>query len=199
MALDLVTPPANEIISTADAKHHLRVDISDDDGYIDGLVTAVRMYLERICWSAFITQTYDLYLDDWPAASVIHLPRAPLQSVSSITYTDDDGNESTFASVDYIVDTVSKPARIVLADSATWPTGTLRNANAIVIRFVAGYGDNAEDVPAPIIHAAKLLLTDYYENREQSIVMQGATVNQLPWGVPALLRPYRFDDMRVRI
>ena len=66
MGLVIATAPAAEPISTADAKLHLRVDITDDNDLIDALVKVAREHVEIITRRALITQTWDYYLDDFP-------------------------------------------------------------------------------------------------------------------------------------
>ena len=176
--LDLATAATKEPGSLADVKAHLRVDITDDDAYIAGLEEAVRTNLERQYTTAFVTQTWDWYLDGFPG-SEFRLPLWPAQSVTSIKYTDEDDNESTYSSANYLVDTIGKPARVTLKTSASWPSDTLKESNAVVVRFVAGYGDNAADVPAPVRQAIKLLVGDLYENREDLLIAQGVTVARL--------------------
>jgi uncharacterized phiE125 gp8 family phage protein len=170
--LNLVTAATKEPVSLADAKGHLRVDITDEDTYIAGLVTAVRENLERMYTTAFITQTWDWYLDAFPA-SEFYLPIWPIQSVTSIKYTDEDDNESTYSSANYRVDTIGKPGRVTLKSTASWPSDTLKESNAVVVRFVAGYGDNAADAPGPVKQAIKLLVGDLYENREEKVIAAG--------------------------
>ena len=174
--LSLVTAPALEPVSTVVAKGHLRVDITDDDSYIAGLVAAVRTNLEKQFDTAFVTQTWELYLDNWPGGDEIPIPLWPLQSVTTVKYTDEDGNESTYSSDDYLVDAVSRPGRLKLKSSASWPSVTLQELNAVVVRFVAGYGDAASDVPEPIRQAILVQVGELYENREDLLIAQGVTV-----------------------
>lgn len=176
--LNLNTGPTIEPVSLADMKHHLRVDITDDDAYISGLITAVRTNLERQYDTAFINQTWDWYLDDFPA-SEFRLPLFPLSSVTSIKYTDEDDSESTFSSDNYVVDNYSRPGRVTLKSTASWPSVTLKESNAVKVTFVAGYGATESSVPEPIRQAIKLLTADLYENRESLLVAQGVTVMRL--------------------
>ncbi len=189
MALVLVTPPAVEPISTADAKAHLRVDITADDAYIDTLVKVARRQAERITRHALITQTWDLLLDAFPADDVLEIPLPPLQSVTYVQYTDDDGNTSTFDSSNYIVDTESVPGRISLKSGYTWPSTTLQAIAGVRVRFVAGFGDAASDVPEDIIHAMKLMVGHWYENREN--VAMGTVPREMPQAAEWLLINYR--------
>ena len=58
-----------------------------------------------------------------------------------------------FSATNYYVDTISEQARVVLKKGVSWPTvAETRNANAYVVRYVAGYG-GASDVPPPIVQA----------------------------------------------
>lgn len=190
MAISVVTPAAMEPVSLAEAKLHMRVDSSDDDAYILGLIATARRWVESFRNQALVTQTLDWYLDSWPASGQFDVPRPPLQSVTSITLYDTANAASTVSSAVYFVDTVSQPGRISLAYGQSWPTTTLRDRNAIKIRFVAGYG-SAESVPNEVRQAILLIAGDLYENRENTLIGQGLTVQQIPFAARALLWPER--------
>lgn len=68
MALRLNTGPAEEPVSRAVAKAHLREDQVDaaNDTLIDSMITAARVHAENVCRRAFVTQQWDLYLDAFP-------------------------------------------------------------------------------------------------------------------------------------
>ncbi len=182
----LSTPPALEPVSLAEAKTHCRIDGSDDDDYLAGLITAARVYLEEVMRRAFLTQTWRASLDAWPDDSEITLPRAPLQSVISIVYKDSSGAQTTLAETDdYLVDTDSEPGRIVPAVNKNWPETALYPINPIQITYIAGYGDAPENVPATIRQAIRLLVGHWYENREAT--MSGATAREIPLAVDSLI------------
>ena len=132
-----VTAPTAEPFHVDQAKQHLRIDHTEEDVYVAGLVAAVRSECEAWRNECLVSQTLDLRLDDWPDDDII-IPRHPLASVSSITYVDTNGDTQTLATTVYTVDTYSRPGRIALAYQQTWPT--VRSViNAITVRFVAGY------------------------------------------------------------
>ncbi|MGB9845891.1 MAG: head-tail connector protein [Desulfotomaculales bacterium] len=137
--LVLITPPATEPVSLAEAKQHLRVDITDDDNLITALITAAREYCEGFQNRAYITQTWQLWLDAWPEGSEIRIPRPPLQSVSDIKYYGTDDTEYIFDAANYFVDAKSEPGRVVLKYGKSWPTIMLRPTNGICVTFIAGY------------------------------------------------------------
>ena len=186
MALTLVTAPLIEPVTLAEAKDHLRVSIADDDDYITGLIAAARRFVENDLGRALITQTWDLFLSEFPTVDEIEIPHPPLQSVTSLKYKNSAGTETTWAASNYIVDTNSEPGRIVLTYSNSWPTDTLYPANPITIRFVAGYGDDRSDVDSGPLHATKLLISAWYENREP--VLSGSVITkEIPLAYESLI------------
>lgn len=197
MALRLITAPAVEPVTLTEAKLHLRVDHTDDDLLIAGLITAAREYCETWTARAFVQQTWELVIDEFPSEpdSGIVLPKPPLQSVTSVVYDDTGGIEQTVGTIDYEVDTASEPGWVVPSLSG-WPS-TFEGINAVRIRFVAGYApgtnspiDYAANVPASIKAAIKLHLGQLYENREDMIVGTVAYI-QPSGGLKSLLRQHR--------
>ena len=184
MALTIVTPPAVEPVTLAEAKLHLRVDLDDDDAYITGLIIAARDYAETVTNRALVTQTWDLVLDGFPSENHIDVPMPRLQSVTHVKYYDTAGTDYTFAAASYIVDTDTEPGRVVLSYGESWPSTTLQPANGVKVRFVAGYG-LAVAVPEEIKVAIKLILANMYENREPVVV--GTIASKLPMAVDSLL------------
>lgn len=184
MALVLVQAPSVEPITLTEAKLHLRVDVADDDAFILSLITAARQWCEGFQCRAYITQTWQLWLDNWPEGGEIRIPKPPLQSVSSIKYYGADGAEYVMPSADYLVDTKSEPGRVVLGYGKSWPSITLRPVGAIVIEFVAGYG-TASSVPEKVKQAIKLLVGHWYAYRET--VLTGSISKELEFTVSALL------------
>lgn len=189
IALDIVTQPAVEPLSTTDAKAHLRVDSSTEDTLIASYVTAARSYYEQAVWRALVTQTWAMRLEQWPDGECMVLPKPPLQSVTSIVYTDSDGTAHTMPTSDYTV-YAQDPGRIWLAYNASWPSATLRPGPSIVITFVAGYGV-AADVQEIDKQAIRLLLGHFYENRESVIAVPGISLAQLPMAVQSIVHMRR--------
>lgn len=190
MAIELVTPPATEPVSTADIKTHLRIDHSDEDSYLATLGSVARRHVEQITWRALITQTWRMSLREFPCSdSPIVVPRAPLQSVTSISYTDDAGGSQTWDAADYDVDTVVTPGTIEPGWGESYPS-TREEPGAVLVTYVAGFGDSASDVPADLVHAIKILVADMYCRRESQIAPGMTTVD-------ALLSAWMVRDQRL--
>jgi len=181
-ALQQTAAPTVEPVSLVEAKDHLRVDVTDDDAVVQNKLMAARDYVERWTGLSLCQQTWKLYLDrfppadrweSWPwraAPNTVLLPRWPIQSITSIQWTDLNGNVTTISSSDYLVDVVSRPARIVPATGKSWPsTPALAAQNGVVVTFVAGAA-NPGTIPPSLVQATLLILGDYYENREATVV-----------------------------
>ncbi len=188
--LKLYTAPAEEPVDLDEVKAQLRIDGTTEDAYLDRLRIAARKYMEgTVLNRALITQTWDYYLQGWPGKNYIEIPLPPLVSITSIKYTDYLNVESTFANTEYIVDTVAEPGRVYLKWDKSWPSVSLQVVNAIVIRFVAGYGAAAA-VPENIKQAILLQIGALYENREDE-VLANVQKMQLAFGADELVNSDR--------
>lgn len=187
MSLKLITAPTAEPITLEQAKAHLRVEISDDDALISALIAAAREAAEAKTQRSLMMQTWELALPKFPCGpdNGIRLLKAPLSGLVSITYVDADGDTQIMAEADYQLDEHSEPARLTPAYGKAWPA-TRDQANAVVIRYEAGYPD-AATVPAQIKTWMLLRIGMLYENRES---VSGVTLNELPY-VDTLLEPYK--------
>ena len=184
-ALTQVTAPAKEPLAHDKVKFHLRVEDGEHDDMIDLQIVAARREAETFMGRSLITQTWDMDLDRFPV-SIIDVPKPRLQSVENIKHVDTNGVLRTLDASGYRVDAKREPGRITPAYGATWPA-TLAVMNATV-RFKAGYGDEAETVPADIRQALLLIVGRFYAHRED--VRDGMPATKLPLDAQHLLRPY---------
>lgn len=171
----VTTGPTSEPIEVAEAKTWLKVDTSADDSLITSLIAATREHIESTTGLALFTQTIQEKLDGWPyyddvtnPFQVFHLLRYPVQSISSITYTDSDGSSQTLNSSIYTLDNTSGNfARVGLDKDQSWPS-IANQAGSITVNYVAGWDDVA-DIPGDLIIALKLMLTYFYERRGDGV------------------------------
>lgn len=175
----LVTAPVNPVLTTAEVKAHLRIDGSDEDTYLDNLRDAAVAWVEQYLDRQLITQTWDVFLDEFDGA--IEIARLyPVQAVGSVKYRDAADVEQTVASSSYYVDALAYP--VMIKPVSTWP-GTHEKPNAVTVRLTVGYGDSAADVPEAIRQAVLLAVGWLDAKREDA--------GEPPPAIEYLLGPYR--------
>jgi uncharacterized phiE125 gp8 family phage protein len=157
----LITPPAEEPVTLQEVRAHLRLE-SGEDEYLTGLITAARRYCEAFQGRVYISQTLDLYRNNFPCGC-IKVPFPPLQEITFIKYRDSADVLQTLDLSEYVVDAFSEPGLIRCAYGKSWPS-TYPEINSVQIRFKAGYGTTA-DVPQEIKQAILLKIADLYEHR----------------------------------
>jgi len=157
---------------------HDAVTTSEDD-YLTNLIQVARQHLEKWSMRAFMAQTWDYYLDDWPADDPFEVPLPPLSTVSTITYENSEATVATVATTVYIVDKKRKPGRIALKHGQIWPSFTPQSVNAIKVRFIAGAA-SAGDVSIDYKQAIMMLCGHLYENREQTVER---ALSEIPLGI----------------
>ena len=184
MSSILLTGPAVEPLSLADAKAYLRVAHDDDDDVIGVLIASARGHIEARTRRALITQTWRIVRDAWPADGRIAVTPAPLQEIAQARVFDIDGAAQVLDLQAFVLDTAAAPAIVSFAPWAMPAPG--RAVAGIEIDVVVGYGDAAADVPEPLILAIRMLLAHWYEHR--GVIGANAA---LPAGVPELIAPYR--------
>jgi uncharacterized phiE125 gp8 family phage protein len=158
-----VSGPAVEPITLAEMKAYLRVDEDDaaQDGLISGLIKAARLTIEAASRRILIEQSWRVVLDRWPRDRVVLLPLAPLIAVDAIRIADASGSATDLPGDAFEADALSDPPRIVVTDAPE--PGKSRNGISVELR--AGFGTNAEAVPATLKLAIRILVAHWFENR----------------------------------
>lgn len=186
MTVLLITPPALEPVSLAEAKAHLRLTGTDDDDFVSALIVAARLQVETAIRRVLVDQTWRIYRDDWPRDGLVELPVGPIRSVAEVIVYDADGTPVTLSPTAWQLDAASAPARLKLLGTGPTPG---RPLNGIEIDVVAGFGPSGLEVPQPLRLAISMLVARWYENRE------GAGFGIVPSAVAdafeALVAPYR--------
>ncbi|HVB67972.1 MAG TPA: head-tail connector protein [Acetobacteraceae bacterium] len=199
-SLAVTTPPAAEPVSVELARLHCRIDTTDDDAILAGLITAARSWVENFLGRALIAQTLlwtvapqsDLAperIHRWPRRihGTLELPRAPVQSIVSVAALDDNLTAWTLANpdpitgdTDYTIDLALEPARLHLDARSLDALGVALPIRHLQVSFVTGYPTPAA-VPQPIVQAILLLIAFYYEHRGDGGGEVPAAVETLLW------------------
>lgn len=185
MSSILLTAPAAEPLTLAEARAFLRVETADDDDVIAALVAGARLHIEAQTRRALITQSWRVVLDEWPASERIEVRPAPLQAVTAARVLDADGNAQALDVQSFVP--VLNGSALAFVPWAVPAPG--RIAAGIELDVRVGHGDAANNVPEPLRQALRLLVAHWYENR--GLTAAGHEVAVLPASVSSLIAPYR--------
>ncbi|RAH37415.1 hypothetical protein [Halomonas sp. SL1] len=147
-----VTEPNVEPVSVVEAKEQSVVEHDEHDTMFTRLIIVARQEAEQRTGRALIAQ-------DWQQrqaadGNTVCLRRWPVIEVTSVS--DDQGE---LAVADYQVEPGDFP--VVIA--------ARRLVGTVTVEYRAGYGEAAEDVPAPIRQWMLATIAGMYEHREKAI------------------------------
>jgi len=200
--LNLVTPPAVEPLTLEEVENYLKVDDTIDDlekNYISSLITLAREYCEGRQKRAYITQTWEMALQEFPCrhtdalndyeeTDIIEIPKGNLQSINSFVYKDLYGNAKTLdENVDYIVSKRGIVGKVCPPYACIFPTVPLWPLDPIIINFTCGYGDDGTKVPFKVKQAMKLLISHWYNTRIVINSSNASVSKEIEFTVSALL------------
>ena len=155
-----------EIVSAADAKSYIRIDTADDDTSIGNMIEQARIWCENYIGKDIVAKTrvyYLEYVDDR-----FELPFNPVSTISSVTVEGSDAGYDTFG-VDKNIVALNK-----------------LNAKDVKVTYTTSGLDDG------LLQQAILqLVSTYYDNRADFIVMQGVSFVEVPSNVKQILAPYK--------
>lgn len=197
--LSLITPPALEPLTLAEAKAHLRVVNGSEDDLISAYLAAARATVEQITARAFLTQTRLVTLPDWPCdlrkrfGQVVQLPGFPLATITHVKYYADGADTlSTLDVANYVAQSYAKPGNVLFLDTADLPSVACR-PDAVQITYTCGYSTAAiaaQQIPGALI-ALRQLVTHLYTQRAP--VNVGNITSELPFSMRSLIELHRVD------
>ena len=190
-SFEITSDPTTPLLTTAEAKTHLKVDTTADDTYIDNLISAATQSAEKFTNRFFINTDLKQYGDTW--SDIATLFKSPVNSVTHIKYYDSDDSLQTLASSVYLTDLVSKPAKITLKVNQDFPNLSGR-AMAVEVKYVVGTGEDVDSVDDLIKQAVNLTVGHWYQNRQA--VVTGTIATQLPMTAKYLLDQFKIQVCR---
>lgn len=186
MRVIVVTPPADPVVSWADAKKHLRLSGEAEKGYVEGLIEAATGHLAGV--DGFLgrslgAQVLELRHDACAIRDSVRLRYGPVIELVSVQYRDANGDLHTVDNVEFEL----LGNDLVAAGSAFAWKGNAYHREAVRVRYRAGYEDG---IPAPLRTAILLMVGDLYRNRETVAAVE---MHKVPMSatVEALLQPFR--------
>lgn len=172
------------------AKRHLRIEAEDTDGdaHVGDLIASAHRHVEALLGCPILRQTRQTHAWGFPCGGLWLGGGDNLTvAASAVKYFDADGAEQTLADTDWLLDAISSPAILQCAPGKTWPA-TQSRPGAVTVDWQAGWAD-AASVPGDILHAMRLLIGHWDQNREA--VVTGSIASAVQLTVDALLDPWR--------
>ncbi|MBL4808152.1 MAG: hypothetical protein JKY31_12840 [Rhodobacteraceae bacterium] len=193
MKLTETTPLVTADFPVAEFSEFMRLGsgFTDDGGQdvlLESMLRAAMGAIEMRTGKILIARGFNWQVYVWRRdRSAQVLPVAPVNAVSQIVLIDGVGVSTPVDSATYRLEFDGARPRVMPMGS-TLPE--VPSNGSAVISFDAGFGIWL-DVPADLRQAVFLLAANYYENRNDLVKATG----QMPFGVLALLEPYR--DLRL--
>ncbi|MGC4031475.1 MAG: hypothetical protein QM754_07035 [Tepidisphaeraceae bacterium] len=177
---------AATVLELSDLKDHLSVDGSDSDTVITACQRAAVDMIERETNTQVGPGQYTLVTDFPQSRADIVLPKPPLVSVESVTFTAPDGTSLTLEPDVFRVST-SRPGRLVLRPGRSWPT----TAGGGAVTIVYTSGNDLGQVPEALLHCVRLLTGHFFDNREGTSTL---TIKEVPLAVASIVNQFRFVE-----
>lgn len=184
MPMLLLAGPAAEPWTVADLKSFLRVEHDADDAVIASLLTAARAQIEAWTGKMLLAQRWRLVLDAWPRDGRIVLRGGPLRSLIAVRSYDERGYAHGLDLDSFVLDLAGG----VIASPPWALPEPGRDVAGIELDLELGYGTAPDDVPAPLRHAVRTLVAQWYDNRGGA---GDASAALLPGGVAGMIAGYR--------
>lgn len=175
---------STEPVTLDDTRRQCRVESDNTEGLaiLAQLIPAVRQAAEQETCRSIALCTWDNTLDEFP--DEIELLWPPILAVSQVSYIDAAGATQILAASQYSADITSEPGWVLPAADVTWPD-TQAVANAVTVRYTAGYGSSC---PESIKQWIYVHVKHLYDNPQA--VMSGRFVQETPY-LDGLLDRYR--------
>lgn len=159
-------PPAEEPVTLAVVKTHLRIDHDAEDALITAWIAAARRLTEDYCHQFWVEQAVTLTYGCFPGADCpLRVPFQPVVSVDGISYLDSNGDAATLDAADYQTWLDATPPEIAPVPNTLWPLTQFGALAAVTIELTVGYGD-AIEVPEQVKSAMLLTIGDWDKNRD---------------------------------
>ncbi|NSY10829.1 hypothetical protein G6L14_02210 [Agrobacterium vitis] len=185
--------PAVRILTLQEVKAHCRVDQDNvsEDAMLSSMILAAEARLDGysgLIGRCLISQKWTVGFRDWPSIRL----DLPLHDVTAVTvsYFDDENETKLLPEGEYLLQQGLCGPFLEWMDSFSCPS-TYDRSDAVKVEMTCGFGPGVEDIPEDLRMAAKLIVSNWYQNRESLIVGSSVADLPVPHDVLWLLFPYR--------
>lgn len=165
MSVITVLVPADPIMTWAQARIDLRIDATDEQDYVEGLIADATAWVQARIGAAVGLQTVQEAFDEFD--DTLSLGMRPVVEIAGVYgddddplgvfYIDDEGDEQTIATTVYGLN----GADLFLRDGQEWPTDASVDPGSVLMRYRVG----SATIPGGVRAAVRLLVRIAYERR----------------------------------
>jgi uncharacterized phiE125 gp8 family phage protein len=185
VAYTVITAAAAEPISLAELYLQCRTD-SSEDSLLTLCLKGARAKCEAMIGRALINRTVDQSFADFDD---MLLELLPVGTLTSVKYYDTAGAQQTLSSTYYELANVDGRPMIVAKANTTWPE-LQEISYPVTVRYVAGYGAAAANVPDDI-RTWILMTAAFLYAQAEAMDTTGKTVDIPSRFVDGLIDPYK--------
>ena len=188
------TPPAFEAVTLEELKAHCRVDFSDEDSLLSGLLAGAIAYVDGIEGIGFhlARQSWQIYFSSYVLACLqLRLPIRPLISLDKVEYLDEAGAWQEIAMANFRVSSAGYPVLLRRASVGFLPA-IPAGIDRVRISLTSGHapavsGAANGNIPADIRAGIKMLAAHWYRNPE---AYSDRAQFEVPLGCSAIFAKY---------
>ena len=162
----IVSTTGSEIVTITVAKSYMRIDTSDDDTLIGTMIEQARIWSENYIGRDIVAKSRQYYLES--AKDRFIIPFGPLNTITSVTVEGSSADYDTYGLHDEVIALNQLPAKDIIVNYTT-----------------AGMDDGL------LQQAILQLVSTYYDNRADFIVLQGVSFVQVPTKVTQILQGFK--------
>ena len=188
-------PPTVEPVTLTEARVQCQMspDDTSQDVRLMGFVAAARGMAEQETGQRLMPQTWELYLDAWPADDRIELPQLPVRSIASVKYINTAGMLTTVDPAAYRLDQRALRAVVQPVYGGAWPTDVRSDDEGVIfVAYVCGLAASATELAsvAPGIREWILAHVAAMNEQRSAVSEVGNNMALLPYA-GSLLDPWR--------
>ncbi len=174
MSWSIASPPALDSKALEDFRLQVREASTAFDDELTRNLNAAVSVLQKELNRQFLNATAVYTRERFPPGKDhLFLPPSPLVSVTSLTYTDGDGNSQTWSNTLYDVIINQEPGWVEPVQDESYPQGT----RDVIVTYVSGYGATWGTVDDSIRQVVLMLAETFFRGTDWGDLMDHMRAN----------------------
>jgi uncharacterized phiE125 gp8 family phage protein len=172
--LVLINPASERLLTLEQAKSHCKCQHDAENELFLDWIKSAEAYCQKYADRVLLTSTWRWISSQFPCTGkAIDLKIAPVQSISSVSYTNTAGTLVSLPAQDYQLEPDEFAPMLWEGVDASWPATQQGNVSAVTVELVAGFSSR-DLVPLQFKQAMYLIIGDWYVHRDMTRIHQEA-------------------------